>query len=76
VTNEIQTPEDLTAARMAAEFRKALIIALDVITWPEIIAIQLDLAREKENDLMECLLEACMNNLNAFYGFSDEGDLT
>jgi hypothetical protein len=30
---------------MAAEVRKALIVALDVITWPEIIAIQLDLAR-------------------------------
>jgi hypothetical protein len=71
VTNEIQTPDDLTAARMAAEFRKALILALDVMTWPEIIAIQLDLARELEHDLMGCLLEACLNMANELYGQGD-----
>jgi hypothetical protein len=41
VNNEHDIPEALAAARMASEFRKALIVALDVMTWPEIIAIQL-----------------------------------
>jgi hypothetical protein len=69
VTNELQSPEALTAR--AAEVRKALIIALDVITWPEIIEIQIEVARELEHDLMGCLLEACLNMANELYGQGD-----
>jgi hypothetical protein len=75
VTNEHDTPEALTA-RMAAEFRKALIIALDVITWPEIIEIQIEVAREQGYDMVGCLLEAGLNILNDFYGIGEEGDPT
>jgi hypothetical protein len=73
VNNEHDTPEALAAARMASEFRKALITALKGMSWLEVLAIILDLAREQEHLFMEALLEAALNMLNEFYG---QGDLS
>jgi hypothetical protein len=67
-----QTLEALTA-RIRSEIREVLLKALDVLSWRDIIALQHDLAREQEYDLVACLLEANLNILNDLYGF---GDLT
>jgi hypothetical protein len=70
VNNEHDTPEAL-AARIRIEIREVLLKALDVLSWRDIIALQHDLAREHDYDLVACLLEANLNILNDLYGFGD-----
>jgi hypothetical protein len=67
VTND-NSIEFITAQR-TREIRKALNLALDVITWREIMVTILDLTKERGTDLMEeALFEACLNMMNEFYG--------